>query len=199
MAKHLKQMRDLCNIIYGQKGPAKKGMWRGVRALKYPTDLMLYSEMIFENKPDFIIETGTRYGGSALFFADCCRLVNKGKVISVEISEDYEPPKHARLTTIKGDSVSEEVVEQIAKTVEGKSVMIILDSDHSPQHIYKELKAYAPLLQVGDYIIAEDLYALDGTVGVFKFLEKNPDFKRVKEIEKYGIHAAAGGFIQRVS
>lgn len=199
MAEHLKQIRHLCKIIFDRFGPAKQGMWRGHRALKYPTDLMLYSEMIFENKPDFIIETGLRYGGSALFYADVCRLANHGKVICVEIDEKYEAPKHTRLQVIYGDSVSEDVMTQIKKIVTGKRVMVILDSDHSLQHIYAELCAYAPLLSVGDYIVAEDLYAADGEVAVHKFLQNNPNFKRDKKIEKYGIHCAAGGFIKRVS
>jgi cephalosporin hydroxylase len=199
MAAHLKRMRELCNIIYGKRGPAKTGMWRGVRALKYPTDLMLYGEMIFDNKPDFIIETGMRYGGSVLFYADMCRLANKGKVISIENDEQWESPKHTRLDVIYGDSVAEDVIKQVADKVEGKSVMIILDSSHHPDHVYKELCAYTSMLQIGDYIIVEDLDALEAHVSVVKFLDKHQNFRRDKSAEKYGIHCAAGGFIKRVS
>lgn len=199
MAQHLKKIRELCDVIFDRHGPAKQGMWRGLRALKYPTDMMLYSEMIFENKPDFIIETGLRFGGSALFYADVCRLANRGKVISVEIDEQYKAPKHTRLEVIYGDSVSKTVVEKIAELVRGKHVMVILDSDHSPQHIYSELKAYAPMLQVDDYVVVEDLHALDGGIAVSRFLQENSNFKRDKHAEKYGIHCAAGGFIKRVS
>lgn len=199
MAEHLRRIREMCKLIYGKRGPAKTATWRGIRALKFPTDLILYAEMIFDKKPDFIIETGLRDGGSALFYADMCRLANKGKVVAIEIDEKWEKPTHTRLQVIYGDSASQEVVKEVSGLVEGKSVLIILDSDHSPDHIYKELCAYAPLLQVGDYIIAEDLHALEGGIAVAKFLDKNANFKRIKDVEKYGIHCGAGGFIRRMS
>lgn len=201
-----KQIMDdiekLSQLVYSRRGPAKIGVWRGYRCLKYGTDLMLYAEMIHTLKPDFIIETGTRFGGSALFLADMCELEGRGEVITVDIEPEYEgvtPPDHPRLTKIIGNSVAQEVLAEIKERVAGKHVLVILDSDHQKEHLRAELEAYAPLLKVGDYLIAEDIYMEEGYLATRRFLKENSQkFRRDKDIEKYGIHCGRDGFFVRI-
>ena len=196
--KPIDMLKDAAQYALHRRGPAKRGSWRGVRAIRYPTDLMLYAEIIMEQKPDLIVETGTRYGGTALFLADVCRLINHGRVVSIDIDGQFgEVPQHTRLTCLRGDSVSPEIVEKVYAKA-GKSALVILDSDHSPAHVAAELKAYAPLLAVGNYIIAEDLKSEGAHVSVMRFLRKNKQFALDKNCGKYGIHAGEGGFIKRV-
>lgn len=189
----------MTELVYDKTGPAKDGIWRGYRSLKYPTDLFLYADIIHNQKPDFIIETGTRFGGSALFLADVCRLENKGKVISVEIEETYDHPTHTRLTIIKGDSAGEEVLDQIKEIVGNGSVLVILDSDHSPKHVMKELQAYSEFCTVGDYMVAEDIMKAEAYKSVSIFLKScKGRFERDKSVEKYGILCGRDGFLKRV-
>lgn len=191
-------LKGMNNAVFSKRGLVKTGSWRGVRAIKYPTDLMLYAEIIFEQKPDLIIETGTRYGGAALFYADMCKLQNYGKVVTIEIDEQFESPKHQKITTIIGSSLATETLEKVAK-LEKDTALVILDSDHSPEHIYAELVAYAPFVHIGGYIVVEDAFAQDGYSAIDKFLAENPNFVVDREIERYGIHAAQGGFLKRIS
>lgn len=201
MPKHkppLEMLKDAAQFAFHKRGPAKHGKWRGVRAIRYPTDLILYAEIIQEQKPDLIVETGTRYGGTALFLADMCRLNNHGKVISIDIDDQFgTPPEHTRLTCLRGGSTSTDIVEQVYEQ-NAERVMVILDSDHSPQHIYRELLCYAPLIHVGGYIIAEDLRSENGHKAVKRFLSEHDNFALDKDAGKYGIHAGEGGFLKRV-
>ena len=85
--------------------------WMGKRVVKSPLDLWIYQEIFFKIKPDLIIETGTRHGGSALFFANMCDLLDKGKIISVDIHSDDEIPEHDRITYMTGSSVDPKIIE----------------------------------------------------------------------------------------
>ena len=134
--------------------------WRGVRILKYPSDLVLYSQVIFQNKPDFIIETGTKFGGSSLFFADMFALFHpEGKVITIDVTHDQIKNKDPRIEYILGSSSDRNIVEQVRKEVEGKKVMVVLDSNHAAYHVKRELRLWSPLVTSGQYLVIEDCYA----------------------------------------
>ncbi len=136
--------------------------WLGIRALQNPMDIWVTQEIIFETKPDVIIETGTFYGGSALLWAMILEQINPhGRVITVDIEDHTEGVKNLpfwkeRVDFLLGSSVAPEIVGAVKKKVEGKKVLIILDSDHHKDHVLKELLAYSPFVQVGGYIIVQD-------------------------------------------
>jgi cephalosporin hydroxylase len=132
--------------------------WKGVRLIKMPTDVMLYHKVIWENKPDFIIDSGTKFGGSALFYQDMLDMVgNGGKVISID-KFPSEKVKDPRVTYIEDGSTSEATIKYIKETVGDKSVMVVLDSDHSRQHVKRELVAYSDIVTPGQYLVIEDCY-----------------------------------------
>ncbi len=110
--------------------------WLGVRAQKCPLDLWAYQEIIYETRPDIIVECGTADGGSALYFASMCDLVRNGRVITVDVTESSARPTHERITYLTGSSVDEETVGRIRHTIAGgDKVMVILDSDHTKDHV----------------------------------------------------------------
>jgi Cephalosporin hydroxylase len=121
--------------IYHENG-GYKSFYLGVQSAQYPTDNWVMQEIISELKPDFVIETGTAAGGTALFYADVLEKVNKdGQVITVDI--DLHDPQvsqfrtwRERVTYIRGSSVSPEVVDTIKKRVQGRKVIVTLDSLH---------------------------------------------------------------------
>lgn len=154
-----KEKRDLYLTFY--RHYVKPGnnfiRWRGVPMLKYPTDMALYQQIIHEKKPDFIIETGTKYGGSALFFGDMCELNGKGHVISIDIFSEHNPA-HPRVTYIKGNSINKQLIEKVEGIVGNGSVMVVLDSLHTYRHVKWELYRYSRLVTPGQYIVVEDCY-----------------------------------------
>ncbi len=136
--------------------------WLGIRTLQNPMDIWVTQEIIFETKPDVIVETGTFNGGSALLWTMILQQVNThGRVITVDIEDHTEeaekfPLWKEKVDFLLGSSVAPEVVGAVEKRVEGKKVLIILDSDHHKDHVLKELLAYSPFVQAGGYIIVQD-------------------------------------------
>jgi len=140
----------------------KRLSYRGVRTLKNPLDLWNYQEIIDELRIEWVLETGTRHGGSALFFADLLSARGApGLVISVDVDHDsLQIPRdgHQRLRLLKGDSASPAIIGAIRSLLPAPRgpLFLILDSDHRASHVLRELDAYVPLLQSGDYLVVED-------------------------------------------
>jgi len=121
--------------------------------LKMPQDLERYRQIIDATKPEVIVETGTRVGASARWFAEQC-----DQVITVDVSTDEDLKETLRegVIAIVGDSASPEIVARIARVVDGRRCMVVLDSDHSAAHVSKEIELYAPLVTPGCYLVVED-------------------------------------------
>src|SRR3972149_5646131 len=144
-------------------GTWKNTKWMGVPIQKCPMDMIIYQELIYSIRPDIIIETGTKVGGSALFFANIC---------------------------------------------ENKKVMVILDSDHSEDHVLKELNIYSGFVSVGSYLIVEDtnisnspVYGIEGKgplEAVFKFINNNDNFVIDKSKEKFYFTFNPNGYLLRL-
>jgi cephalosporin hydroxylase len=138
--------------------------WLGVPIIQLPEDMLRYQEVVAHLKPDVIIETGIAHGGSAIFSASLCRLLGKGRVVAVDI--EIRPHNRRRLeahpltdlvTLIEGSSTAPEIVAQVAGCVQPRdTVLVVLDANHSHDHVLAELEAYAPLVTPGSYIIATD-------------------------------------------
>jgi cephalosporin hydroxylase len=138
----------------------KRLSYRGVRTLKNPLDLWNYQEIIVERGIEWIVETGTRHGGSALFFADLLAAHGaSGLVISVDVDHDsLQLPDHDRVRLLKGDSASPAIIDAIRSLLPAQRapMFVILDSDHRKAHVLRELGAYVPLMRPGDYLVVED-------------------------------------------
>jgi cephalosporin hydroxylase len=138
--------------------------WMGVPIIQLPADVMVTQEVIWATRPDIIVETGVARGGSVLFMASMLELVGKGKVIGVDIDirkhnrEAIERhPMAKRVILIEGPSTAEAVVAKVRSAIPDKaSVMVILDSDHSRDHVLDELRTYGPLVTAGCYLVVAD-------------------------------------------
>lgn len=138
----------------------KQTFYHGVRTLKFPSDMWNYQEIIFERGIDWIIETGTRHGGSALFFKNTLAARKAtGYVISVDIDSDSNVMREDKdIQFVIGDSASQETVSHVFGMLpeERGPIFVILDSDHAKGHVLRELEAYVPRMKSGDYLIVED-------------------------------------------
>jgi cephalosporin hydroxylase len=138
--------------------------WLGRPIIQLPEDLLRLQEVIYRVKPDVIIETGVAHGGSLIFHASLCKAIGKGRVIGVDVEirpynrsaiEAHELSSY--ITLIEGDSIAPSIVEQVKAQVKpGETVMVLLDSNHTRQHVLGELNAYAPLVTQGSYAVAMD-------------------------------------------
>jgi len=141
--------------------------WFGFPMIKNPLDLWIYQEIISETLPEIIVETGTLYGGSALYFASLFELMGAGQVVTVDRGGDNARvvpgltageirPRHPLITYITGSSTDYSTLKQVIALCENKRAMVILDSDHTKDHVLKELEMYSPLVTPGCYLVVED-------------------------------------------
>jgi len=138
--------------------------WFGRMILQLPEDLVRLQQVLFTLQPDVIVETGIYSGGSLLYYATLCEGLGKGRVVGIDKHIDEETRAALatsrlahRITTIEGDSAAPATVEAVRAGIKpGETVLIILDSDHSRDHVACELQAWHPLVSSGSCIIATD-------------------------------------------
>ena len=197
--------------------PVWNSLWfQNVRIIKNPLDLWMLQQTAYESRPDYIVETGTWQGGSALWWAHT--LTGMGlehaRVLTVDIqdltkSAASHPLWKKHVEFFLGSSTDPKIVETIAEKVRGKRVLVNLDSDHSMQHVLDELRLYAPLVAPGDYIAVEDTH-LDGipthpeqgpgpTAAIRRFLAEpeGKDFEQDFTREALVMTSYPGGWLRR--
>jgi cephalosporin hydroxylase len=184
--------------------------WRGVPTQKCPLDLWVYQEIIWSTRPDLIVETGTAAGGSALYLASICDLQGHGRVITIDIEDRPDKPRHRRIEYVSGrSSVDPAVVAHVRRRASGGQVMVILDADHSRDHVLAELRAYAPMVTAAQYLIVEDTNINGHPVlpefgpgpmeAVQAFMAENGDFEPDDQREKFMLTFNPGAYLRRVS
>jgi cephalosporin hydroxylase len=204
-------VREFHRLFYygpaGGRPTYANSYWMGVPILKCPLDLWVYQELLNEIRPDLIIETGTYAGGSALYLAHLCDLLGNGNVVSVDI-EARERPAHPRVSYLTGSSVDPAVLRLVESRVAGaRKVMVILDSDHSFEHVCAELDAYSGFVTEDSYLIVEDTNLSGHPVhpeqergpleSVRHFLAGNALFVPDRSREKYLVTFNPLGYLRR--
>ena len=136
----------------------KDTRYRGVTIWKCPLDLWLYQELLHAVRPRLIVETGTAFGGSAYFLGDLCDTLGLDCAITtIDVEPQPDRPQHHRVTYVTASSTDPDVVQQVyAQAPAGEPTLVILDSDHSRDHVLAELRAWADLVSVGSYVVVED-------------------------------------------
>ena len=198
--------------------------WLGRPIIQYPQDIIAVQEIIWQVKPDLIIETGIAYGGSLVFYASMLELIGgNAQVLGIDIDirahNRAEIEKHAmfkRIAMMQGSSTDESIVGQVKEFATGRQrVMVLLDSDHIHDHVLRELVLYAPLVTRGSYMIVFDTAIEDmpedffpdrpwgkgnnPKTAVYEFLKMTDRFQIDKEIEnKLLITVAPDGYLKCV-
>ena len=186
-----------------------RSRWLGVPAFKCPLDLWVYQEILFQTRPDLVVETGTASGGSAYFFASVCDQIGSGRVITIDVNRREDFPAHARITYLTGSSTAPEIVTAVAEAIGPEErVMVILDSDHAKDHVLEELRSYAPLVTRGNYLVVEDTNLNGNPVfpehgpgpreAVEEFMSEDDGFVVDSSREKFLLTFNPGGFLKRV-
>lgn len=182
--------------------------WLGTHIKKCPFDTWMYQEILYEVKPDLIVECGTYKGGSAYFLATLCDLMQKGEIVTVDIIDHPGKPVHPRITYMTGSTLDEQILNTIkAKVALAKTVLVILDDDHSANHVYTELKVYADMVTPGSYLLVEDsnvnghpVYPEHGPgpyEAIERFMQEDNRFVIDKSKEKFYVSFNPNGYLKR--
>jgi cephalosporin hydroxylase len=159
--------------------------WMGRPIIQLPDDMVRIQEVIYAVRPDVIVETGIAHGGSLIYYASLCAAMDHGRVVGVDV--EIRPHNRAAveghplarmITMIEGGSTDPDIIERVREEVAGaRSVLVLLDSNHSRAHVRAELEAYAPFVTPGSYIVATDgvmLEVADAPRGKPEWAADNP-------------------------
>ncbi|WP_229376408.1 cephalosporin hydroxylase family protein [Fibrella aquatilis] len=218
----LKAAADTFNVVSNRDQYSYNFSWMGRPIIQYPQDMIAMQELIWEIKPDLIIETGIAHGGSLIYYASLMELIGKGEVLGIDIDirehnrrEIEAHPMFKRIQMIQGSAIDEDLVAEVARRAEGKqTVMVCLDSNHTHDHVLRELELYAPFVTVGSYCVVFDTIVEDMPKGaydrpwdvgnnpktaVWEYLKTNDNFEIDHQIDnKLLISVAPEGYLKRV-
>ncbi len=198
--------------------------WLGRPIIQFPQDMIATQEIIWAVKPDLIIETGIAHGGSLIFYSSMLELIGgSGEVLGIDIDirehnriEVEKHPMFKRIKMLQGSSIDDTIVKQVYKLAKTKNrILVVLDSNHTQEHVLKELELYSPLVTKGSYLIVFDTVIEDmpgnsfpdrpwgkgnnPKTAVWEFLKTNSRFFVDKEIEnKLLITVAPNGYLKCV-
>ncbi|WP_338874448.1 cephalosporin hydroxylase family protein [Spirosoma sp. SC4-14] len=210
------------NIASNREKYSYNFSWMGRPIIQYPQDMIAMQELIWRIQPDLIIETGIAHGGSLIYYASLLELIGKGEVVGIDIDirahnrhEIETHPMFKRITLFQGSAIDEALVDEVGKLTEGKqTVMVCLDSNHTHEHVLRELELYSPFVTPGSYLIAFDTIVEDmpekmydrpwdkgnnPKTAVWEFLKQTDDFEIDHTIDnKLLISVAPEGYLKRV-
>jgi cephalosporin hydroxylase len=139
--------------------------WLGRPIIQFPEDIVAMQEVIWRIKPDLIIETGIAHGGSLVLWASLLQMLGgDGRVVGVDVdirqhnrAEIERHPLFSRITMIEGSSIDPDIVDRVRALAAGRrTVMVVLDSNHTHDHVLEELQRYSPLVMRGSYLVVMD-------------------------------------------
>lgn len=222
--KELKEAVDIVNHRLGEHRWVYNFSWLGRPIIQTPTDVFALQEMVWEVKPDFIIETGIAHGGSLILSASLLELLGgDGQVLGIDIDirehnrlEIENHPLSKRITMIEGSSIDPFIIKQVyEQTKDRKKVLVLLDSYHTHEHVLAEMNAYSNLVTKGSYLVVYDtcVETLSNTLNtdrpwgkgnspytaVQEFLKQHDEFEIDSSYEKkYVITNSPSGRLKKV-
>jgi cephalosporin hydroxylase len=197
--------------------------WLGRPIIQYPQDIIAMQELLWSIRPQLVVETGVAHGGSLVFYASVLELIGEpAEVLGIDI--EIRPhnrkaieahPLAKRIKLLDGSSIADDVVAQVNQVARGKKVLVTLDSNHTHDHVARELQLYSPLVKKGSYLVVFDTIIEDMPKGSFpdrpwdpgnspktavrEFLASNDRFVIDNEIEaKLQISTAPSGYLRCV-
>lgn len=214
--------------------------WLGRPVIQYPQDIVAFQELVWQVKPDVIVETGIAHGGSLILSASLLAMLDladaeaaresidprapKRRVLGVDIdirahnraAIEAHPLRHA-IHMIEGSAIDDAIAEQVRAFASGhERVLVVLDSNHTHDHVLRELELYAPLVTPGSYCVVYDTVVEDlpadmfpdrpwgpgdnPKTAVWEYLKSHPEFEIDRAIHhKLGITVAPDGFLRRTA
>ncbi len=197
--------------------------WWSRPVIQLPGDMVAMQEIVLTVKPDLIVECGVAHGGAVVMYASLLHLLGKGEVVGVDIEIRNHNrraieahPMAGRISLIEGSSTDPNVAARVREKASGKSaVLVCLDSNHTHEHVLRELELYAPLVTSGSYCVVFDTFVEDmpddyvwtdrpwgkgnnPKTALHEYLRNHPEFEIDRSMDdKILITSAPDGFLRR--
>ncbi len=196
--------------------------WLGLPIIQFPSDIVMMQELIWKVRPDVIVESGLAHGGSAVLYASLCELMGKGRVIGIDVEvrehnrlaiQDH--PLSKRIDIIEGSSVDPRTVASVSqKVADAGTVLVVLDSNHSHEHVLKELTLYHSMVTPGSYLVAMDgaqAHVWDvprakphwrqdhPMTAIHEFLREHPEFRIDPRYTRLHVTSNPDGYLRRLT
>lgn len=198
--------------------------WLGIPVIQHPQDVMAWQEILWRVRPDLVVETGVAHGGSLVLSASMLELIGHGRVLGVDI--DIRPHNRAaieahklaqRISLIQGSSIDQATADAVyAQAKDAERVIVVLDSNHTHEHVLRELELYSPLVKKGSYLLVFDTAIEDCPEDAFpdrpwgkgnnpktavrEFLKTNKRFEVDRDIEdRLVVSAAPEGYLRCIA
>jgi len=194
--------------------------WLGIPIIQLPADIVAMQELIWRLRPDFVIETGVAHGGSAILYASVLELIGHGQVIGVDIeirahnrAAIERHPLAARIQLVEGSSTDRATFEQVRRRCGvGSNMLVVLDSNHTTEHVRREMEMYSGLVPPGGYLVTMDAaqaYVSDIPRGkaewrndnplhaIRDFLDSHPEFEVDPHFTRFLVTSSPEGFLRR--
>lgn len=197
-------LRHQREIVFDQVSWMGRPVWKNVM------DAWIYQEIIYEVRPDVIVEIGSKFGGSTGYFADLLELLKNGVVVSIDIDRSEYDLRHERVIALTGKSSDPEILEQVEELCRGKNAMVVQDGAHDKKQVMEDLVNYSKFVGEGSYFVVEDgivdlFHEGDGLgfrdpgplAAVEEFLSGNSDFESDLSKERYLLTYNPKGFLKR--
>lgn len=195
--------------------------WMGRPIIQFGTDMIMLQQLIWEVKPDIFIETGIAHGGSLIYTASLFELMGKGQVIGIDVeirrhnrTAIEQHPMYKRIQMIEGSSIDGSTIKELEKLLEaGKTITVMLDSNHSKDHVLQEMRLYSKYVTKDNYLIVQDgaqawvsdiprgkpEWLEDNPLGAIdEFLKENDDFVIDHSYTRLGITQSPLGYLRKV-
>jgi cephalosporin hydroxylase len=196
--------------------------WLGIPIIQLPEDILMVQELIWKVRPEVVIESGVAHGGALILYASLLELLGRGRVIGIDIDiRKYNRlaieshPMSRRISLVEGSSVEPATLEKVRGMLSpGQGTMVMLDSNHTRDHVRRELELYAPLVSPGSYLVVFDAVmtmVADAPNGkptwskdnpheaVEDFLSTHPEFVVDQAYERLSTTYCRGGFLRRLA
>lgn len=194
--------------------------WLGVPIIQLPEDILMLQELVWKVRPDVIVESGVAHGGALVLYASLLELLGRGRVLGIDVEiRKYNRlaieshPMSKRITLIESSSTDPDTLAEVAAAIgPDDQVLVMLDSNHSAEHVRAELEMYAPLVTSGSYAIVFDSvmtmvhdapnghpsWATDNPrTAVDDFLVTHPEFTQDRSYERLHVTYCRGGYLRR--
>ena len=191
--------------------PDLQQRWMGRTIWKNPLDCWVYQEILYDTRPEVVVELGVAHGGSSLYLANLLDLIgdSSSQVVGIDFDLSHVTDlRHPRVRLVEGNCLDPETIMHVRDLCRGRKTMVIADCDHSKDHVIQELQAYSPLVSVGCYYIVEDgICDIMGWQPVpgpraacNEYLRENSHFVNDARLrEKYLITYNFNGYLKKVS